>query len=154
MKQLVTYIRESLEIENGMKVDISQLYDLYKGIIDIKSFAINCDMSEDTAEEIDRILKRKHIFITSTREIKESFEKDVYDKINDSLQAYADLGIRYRSDLFDSKDADYVKMINSELFNIDENYIEQYFWKKTGEYGYLIIVVNSDDEIQKLIDKI
>lgn len=154
MKHLANHIRESLELENGVKLDVDQLYKLYKGAIDTQDFAVNCGISKDSAKDIKDVIDDKHIFIVSYDEIRDSFDKEIYDDIKKNIQKYVELGVGYGSDLQSREDSKVVKQINDQFFNIELNYIEQYFWKMNGNNYYLCVVVGVTPDVEKIINRL
>ena len=173
MKSLSQYILESL---NFRKIDSEQIFFLYTNKIDIKTLSINCNISEKDAEWIKSVLDSENIIIVSTDQMLDKYDKDKVSKIIDNIDKYVDAGVRYGNEIGltdkekkeraeiekgmgiepkeDLGDEELVKQVVSDFTSIDPKYIQEFFWKKSGESGYLFFILDNNDEIKKFIKKI
>lgn len=186
MKSFSQYLSESL---TQVKLDSEQLYKLYSNEIDVKTFAVNNDITNDDASKIEDILKSKSLYIISTDEIRERYSNDEVECLDD-MQALEDLGIRYGNELdlspeekkqreqakkhlgiiddnkpnqsTDKSDDDSKKIDDEELIchvitdivNAQLNRVTEYFWKKSGDVGYLFIIIDVTPEMDKFLKKL
>lgn len=172
MKSFKNVILESLYTK---KINISQLFLLQKDFIDIKTFAINNDVTEKHSKEIKDVLKTGNIVILSHQDVKDDFKQDDQDTVFKDINKLIRYGIRYGNVLGlsdeekkqrkeaeinageEPKDNDDVKFVEDcidKYIKVDYNNISKFFWKKDGSDLYLIVVLEDSQDIDNLIKEL
>lgn len=178
MKSLSQYLIESIQQK---KLDSEQLYMLANDQIDVKAFALNNKVSVVDAKKIHTTLHSGDIVIVSEEQMKAKYSKDDVKKMIDDIDKLVAAGPRYgrQMDLSPEEkkqreeaekqiaaetgekpkksevdDSEFVNQCNTDFVGVTPESISTYFWKKSGDTGYLYFIVNDTEDVEELIDQI
>lgn len=178
MKSLTQFLYEALQQK---RLDSEQLYMLANDQIDVKAFALNNKISVVDAKKIHTTLHSGDIVIVSEEQMKAKYSKEDVQKMMDDLDKLVDAGVRYGRQMnlspeekkqrkeaekqiaaetgeepkkSEVDDADFVNQCNTDFVGVEPDVISEYFWKKSGDTGYLYFIINSTEDVEELIDQI
>jgi len=178
MKSLSQYLLEALQQK---KLDSEQLYMLANDQIDVKAFALNNKVSVVDAKNIHTVLHSGDIVIVSEEQMKAKYSKDSVKKMTDDIDKLVAAGVRYGKQMDMSPeekkqreeaekaladktgkqpekpeidDAEFVNQCNTDFVGVAPDSITEYFWKKSGDTGYLYFIINMTDDVKELVNQI
>lgn len=178
MKSLQQYLLEALQ---QSKIDSEQLYQLYSDQIDVKAFALNNKLTEKEAQHVYDVLHSGDMVIVSEEQMKLKYNKDDVKEMIDHIDDLVAMGVRYGNQLGLSPeekkqreeaekaladeagekpkkskvdDLDFVNQCNTDFVGVVPKLVSEFFWKKSGDTGYLYFILNNSDEIEDLIEQI
>ena len=178
MKSLRQYLFEALQ---QTKIDSEQLYQLYTNQIDVKAFAMNNKLTEKEAKHVYDVLQSGDIVIVSDEQMRTKYNKDDIEKILDNIDDLVAAGVRYGNQLGLSPeekkqreevekaladkagekpkkskvdDLDFVNQCNTDFVGVAPEAVTEFFWKKSGDTGYLYFIINSTPDVEELLKQI
>ncbi len=178
MKSLQQYLLEALQ---QTKIDSEQLYQLYTDQIEVKAFALNNKITEKEAQHVYDVLHSDDIVIVSEEQMRAKYDKDEVKEIFDHIGDLVAAGTRYGNQLGLSPeekkqreeaekaladktgekpkkskvdDLDFVNQCNTDFVGVAPESISEFFWKKSGDSGYLYFIINSTPDVEDLLKQI
>lgn len=178
MKSLQQYLLEALQ---QTKIDSEQLYQLYTDQIEVKAFALNNKLTEKDAQHVYDVLHSGDIIIVSEEQMRAKYDKDEVKEIFDHIDDLVAAGVRYGNQLDLSpeekkqreevekalvdktgekpkkskvNDLDFVNQCNTDFVGVLPESISEFFWKKSGDSGYLYFIINSTPDVEDLLKQI